>query len=132
MRKLKLIRTAKRPSYTIGKLYIDGEYFCDTLEDKYRNLDKQTKIAGETAIPYGTYEVIVNRSPKFGRDLPRLLNVPKFEGILIHRGNSVKDTAGCILVGENKIVGGLINSTKYEIGLTEILKKCGSTTIEVV
>jgi hypothetical protein len=132
MCKLKLIRTAKRPLYTIGKLYIDGEYFCDTLEDKVRDLDVEVKISGETAIPAGKYEVVVNKSPKFGRELPRLLNVPKFDGILIHRGNSAKDTAGCILVGENKTVGGLINSTKYELELTAILKKCGSAVIEIV
>ena len=88
------------------------------MEDTVR----EKKIAGKTAIPEGTYEVIVNRSPKFKRDLPRLLNVPNFEGILIHRGNTPNDTSGCILVGENKVKGKVINSTKYETLLTSILK----------
>jgi hypothetical protein len=106
--------------YTIGKLYVDGVYFCDTLENPVR--PDGVKIPNETAIPYGTYKVIVNFSPKFKRLLPRLLNVPMFDGILIHRGNSVKDTSGCILVGENKVKGMVLNSTPYEEKLVELLK----------
>ena len=79
-------------------------------------------MPGETAIPEGVYKVIVNRSPKFGRDLPRLLDVPQFEGVLMHRGNTVKDTAGCILVGENKEKGKVLNSTPYEEKLTDQCK----------
>ena len=116
---LLLKRIALKPEYTIGKLYIDGQYFCDTLEDTVR----EKKIAGKTDIPEGTYQVIVNRSPKFKRDLPLLLDVPNFEGFRIHRGNTVKDTSGCILVGENKVKGKVINSTKYETLLTAILKR---------
>ena len=138
--KLLLTRTAKRPTYTIGKLYIDGEYFCDTLEDADRGLRqdmplseiKRIKVANETAIPTGTYNVIVNMSPKFGRMLPRLMNVAGFDGILIHRGNTDKDTSGCILVGENKVVGKVINSTTYENVLVEILKGSADVTIEIV
>ncbi len=124
-------RIAKKLTYTIGKMYIDGKYFCDTLEDKDRGLTqsmplaeiKRIKAPGETAIPAGTYDVIVNKSPKFKRNLPRLINVPGFEGILIHRGNSDKDSAGCVIVGENKVVGKVINSTPYELKLTELLAK---------
>ena len=138
--KLLLTRTAKRPTYTIGKLHIDGEYFCDTLEDADRGLRqdmplseiKRIKVANETAIPTGTYDVIVNMSPKFGRMLPRLLNVHGFDGVLIHRGNTDKDTSGCILVGENKVVGKVINSTTYENVLVEILKGSADVTIEIV
>ena len=115
--------------YTIGKMYIDGEYFCDTLEDQVRDLNKngkfdngEVKIAGETAIPYGRYQVVVTMSPRFKRELPRLLNVPNFEGILIHRGNTDKDSAGCLLLGENKVKGKVINSTPYEQKLVSILK----------
>ena len=86
--KLLLKRIALRDTYTIGKIYIDGEYFCDTLEDKVRDLNKngvfdgdEKKVYGETAIPYGTYKVILSYSPKFKRILPELLDVPCFTGI---------------------------------------------------
>ena len=88
--KLKLKRIALRDTYTIGKLYVDGQYFCDTLEDRVRDLTKEKKVPGETAIPAGTYNMVVNVSPKFKRMLPRLLNVPQFDGILIHRGNTAR------------------------------------------
>ena len=98
--------------YTIGELYIDGVYMCDTIEDKVRDFDD--KVFGETAIPYGIYEVVLNESPKFKRDLPLLMNVPHFTGIRIHRGNTAKDSHGCILPGENKRKGMVINSGTYE------------------
>ena len=120
---LELNRIAKKPLYTIGRLFVDGKYFCDTLEDRCRDLDKEEKVMNETAIPEGTYEVIVNVSVKFKRKLPLLLNVPHFTGIRIHRGNTDKDTFGCILVGENRQVGRLINSTAYELRLTKLLEK---------
>lgn len=117
-------------SYTIGSLSIDGKKFCDTLEDRVRDLNKngvfdgdEKKVYGETAIPYGTYDVVVDYSPKFKRELPRLQNVRHFEGILIHRGNTAEDSAGCILVGENKVKGKVINSTPYERELVRILKE---------
>lgn len=114
-------------NYTIGALYIDGKYFCDTLEDRVVDIDKsgefdgeEKKVAGKSAIPYGEYNLIVKQSPKFGRMLPRLVDVPHFEGILIHRGNTHQDTAGCILIGENRIKGKVVNSTKYEEKLTAL------------
>lgn len=113
-------RIAKKDNYTIGRLSIDGKYVCDTLEDKVR--EPGVKVAGKTAIPAGRYRVIVNVSPKFGRELPRLLDVPGFEGILIHRGNTPEDTAGCILVGENRAKGKVLNSTPYELRLVELIK----------
>ena len=127
--KLLLKRIALRDTYTIGKIYIDGEYFCDTLEDKVRDLNKngvfdgdEKKVYGETAIPYGTYKVILSYSPKFKRILPELLDVPCFTGIRIHRGNTEKDTAGCLLVGENKVRGKVLNSTYWEKKLIEKLE----------
>jgi hypothetical protein len=105
------------------------EYFCDTLEDKDRGLTqdmpldeiRRIKVTHETAIPTGVYRVIVNISPSKRRMLPRLLDVPGFSGILIHRGNTKNDSSGCILVGENKVKGKVINSTQYEKRLVEIL-----------
>lgn len=120
---LELNRIAKKPLYTIGRLFVDGKYFCDTLEDRCRDLDKEEKVMNETAIPEGIYEVIVNVSAKFRRKLPLLLDVPHFSGIRIHRGNMDKDTSGCILVGENKQQGRVINSTGYELKLTEMIEK---------
>ena len=129
--KLKIKRTFFADAYTIGKLFIDGVYYCDTIEDKNRDLNRdgdlndkgEAKVYAQTAIPFGTYVVTVTRSPKFGRDLPRLLTVPHFDGILIHRGNTAEDSAGCIIVGENKIKGKVINSAQYELGLTSVLKE---------
>ena len=120
--KLELKRVALRDTYTIGKLYIDGEYFCDTLEDKVRDLNKdgdlkdpgEGKIKKETAIPYGTYKVIMDISTRFKRLMPLLLNVPEFQGIRIHAGNHEGHTEGCILVGKNTIKGKLTDSKHYE------------------
>ena len=134
--KLKVERRFLGPDYTIGTLEVDGKYFCDTLEDRVRDLSREKKVPGETAIPAGRYDVVVNISPRFKRKLPRLLNVPGFEGILIHRGNTPGDTAGCILVGENKAKGRVINSTPYELRLTEMIERAQtageSITIEII
>lgn len=92
--------------YTIGKLYVDGVYLCDTLEQPVRDIEFGS------AVKYGTYQVNFVWSPKFHRYMLRL-EVPHRCGILIHAGNSVKDTTGCILLGENKVVGRLLNSRKY-------------------
>ena len=116
--KLLLKRIAKKDTYTIGKLYIDGEYFCDTIEDTDRGLTqtmtdaqiKSKKVYGQTAIPTGTYRVIISYSNKFKRQMPLLLNVPGFLGIRIHSGNTEKDTEGCLIVGKNKVVGKVIES----------------------
>lgn len=126
---LLLTRIAKEPDYTIGKLYINGVYFCDTLEDTDRGLkstmalgDIQTKkIYGKTAIPTGTYSIDMDTvSPKFkdrtwakfcNGKLPRLLDVKGYEGVLIHVGNKPEDTLGCILVGHNKAKGQVLEST---------------------
>lgn len=117
-------RIFKKEGYTIGKMYLNGNYFCDTLEDKVRSLKKASdKIFGRTAIPAGTYEVVVTWSDKFHRNLPLLLNVPYFEGIRIHAGNTAEDTLGCILVGENKAQGRVINSRMWEGKLVDELKK---------
>lgn len=100
MTKLLLVRDESNDTCTLGKLYIDGVFECHTLEDVDRRLeDGGKKIIGQTAIPRGLYKVVIAWSPRFDRALPRLLNVPQFEGILIHSGNCAADTHGCILVG---------------------------------
>lgn len=124
-------RIALKDTYTIGKMYINGVYVCDVLEDKVRDLNKngqfdngETKVMNHTAIPYGTYEITMDvKSAKFSDFekypwakeydgyLPRLTNVPLFVGVLLHVGNSDVDSSGCLLVGENKVVGKVINST---------------------
>jgi hypothetical protein len=137
--KLTLKRKVLESDYTIGSLDIDGEYFCDTLEDVDRGLTqtmpveeiRKIKIPNETAIPTGVYRVIVNLSPAKKRMLPRLLDVPGFSGILIHRGNTKKDSSGCILAGENKVKGMVINSTKYEKQLVEILTQAQENGEEI-
>jgi hypothetical protein len=128
---LVLKRRFKGEEYTIGSLFVGGSYFCDTLEDKDRGLTYnmsivkivQVKVMHKTAIPCGRYQVIVNMSPAKKRMLPRLVDVPGFSGILIHRGNTVDDSSGCILVGENKVKGMVLNSIGYELKLVELLTK---------
>lgn len=147
--KLLLKRIALRDTYTIGKLYIDNHYFCDTLEDKVRDLNKdgdlndvgESKVAGQTAIPYGTYKVTMDvQSPKFSQRasyawckgyLPRLLNVPHFDGVMIHSGNDATHTAGCILVGENRVKGQVLNSMNTLKRLYDILKGVDDITITI-
>lgn len=136
---LRLNRRYKGPKYTIGNLYIDDIYFCDTLEDVDRGITSSTsleyisrkKVYGQTAIPTGTYKVNLNVvSPKFkdrswakpyGGKVPRLMNVPGFEGVLIHPGNTDSDTSGCILVGKNTVVGKVTESTITFNGLMKKL-----------
>jgi hypothetical protein len=93
---LRLVRTAGRPGYVPGKLFVDGKFECYTLEDQMRT----QKIYAQTAIPLGRYRIIVTYSNRFKRPLPLLLNVPEFTGVRIHSGNTVADTEGCILVGD--------------------------------
>ena len=139
--KIVLKRIALRDTYTIGKLYIDNKYICDTVEDKVRDINKngkfdegEKKVYGETAIPYGTYEVKWTYSPRFKRYMPELLNVPSFSGIRIHSGNTAADSLGCIIVGENKVVGKVINSRATVNKLYPIIHKgCkeGKVTITI-
>lgn len=101
--KLLLVREPSGDSCTHGKLYVNGVFECFTLEDKDRKLEAGgEKIYGQTAIPRGTYEVIINFSQRFKRDLPLLLNVAGFSGVRIHAGNTSEDTEGCILVGSSR------------------------------
>lgn len=134
--KLRVERLWKKPTYTVGRLYVDGKLYCNTLEDVVRDLDKEAKVPGKTAIPAGTYKVIFNWSPKFGRNLPRLLNVPHFDGILIHPGNTADDSAGCILVGKNTEVGRLTESRytsdKLNVLIEDAQRHGKEITIEII
>lgn len=139
--KLTLKRIALRPTYTIGKLYIDDAYFCDTLEDTVRDTNKsgkfdngEQKIKGKTAIPYGTYEIKWTYSPRFKKYTPQLINVPSFEGIRVHAGNTSADTEGCLILGENKQVGKVLNSRATINKFYPIIKEAcsnGKVTIEI-
>lgn len=139
--KLTLKRIALRPTYTIGKLYIDDVYFCDTIEDTVRDINKngkfdngEKKVYAKTAIPYGTYEIKWTYSPRFKKYTPQLMNVPSFEGIRIHSGNSSTDTEGCLLLGENKKVGMVLNSRATINKFYPLIKKAcskGKVTIEI-
>lgn len=139
--KLTLKRIALRPTYTIGKLYIDDVYFCDTIEDTVRDTNKsgkfdkgEQKIKGKTAIPYGTYEIRWTYSPRFKKYTPQLMNVPSFEGIRIHAGNTSADTEGCLILGKNKQVGKVLNSRDTINKFYPIIKEAcsnGKVTIEI-
>lgn len=129
---LKVKRIARKDGYTIGRLFINNEYFCDTLEDTDRGLSSTMqvneilakKVKAETAIPTGKYDVILTFSPRFKRVLPLLLNVKGYEGVRVHAGNTNKDTEGCLLVGENKAKGQVINSRATLEKLMSILLEC--------
>lgn len=94
---------------TVGELTIDGAPECVTLEDRYRP-PPEPKILKETAIPNGRYEVVIDHSARFGRDMPHVLAVPGFDGIRIHPGNTAADTEGCILVGTTRDQDEILNS----------------------
>ena len=138
--KIKVVREVFTDKSTIGSLYVNDVFFCYTLEDKDRGLDQSQsvftiqakKLFGITAIPYGNYPLIVNKSPKFGRLLPRLQGIKGFDGVLIHRGNSAEHSHGCILVGYKKGVDCIMESTKAEADLITILQKESTHTIEIV
>ena len=123
---LRLRRLYQKEKYTIGPLYVNGKYYCDVLEDPVRDLNQdgdlldegEGKIPGNTAIPYGTYDIILSMSPKFGRVLPLLLNVKHFTGIRIHTGTK---SDGCLVIGENTVPGKVINGKKYEQELIQLM-----------
>ena len=149
---LVLERKWKKSDYTIGILLIDNKKFCEVIEDKDRGLKdsmtteqiKLIKKPNMRAIPTGTYDVTLDVfSSKFGNipfykkvcngKLPRLLNVKGFEGILIHCGNTQLDTSGCLIVGENKVKGKVINSKITFEKLYNILKNSkDKITIKII
>lgn len=134
-------RKWKKQGYTMSNLYINGEWFCNVLEDADRGLDDsmsvdrilELKKPTITAIPRGTYEITLDVvSPKYSKvqfykdvcngKVPRLKNVKGFDGILIHAGNTDKDSSGCLLVGVNKIKGQVVNSRETFKALYKLLQ----------
>ena len=146
MAKLLLVRKVdSKCDYTSGVLYIaknnpaatmNGKRImftqqCDTLEPQWRDLKKEKKVRGKTAIPEGKYKIVMSPSAKFGKNMPYLINVPQFEGIMIHPGNTVKDTMGCILVGVKSGTGLLVSRATFE-KIMKILNSEADNTIEII
>lgn len=152
--KILLKRIYSNNTYTIGHIYVDGVYVCDSIEDTDRGWHngmsdayiRNNKVYAKSAIPIGTYNLTMNVvSPKFyqkayykkfcGGRLPRILNVPGFDGILIHRGKTERDSAGCVIVGYNKVKGQVLNSQEAFEKLYKLLdqsnKKKEKITIEI-
>lgn len=125
-----LHRAHKKPTYSIGKMYIEGRPWRDSCEDPDRGLNMwmpkseiaAKKIVGDTAIPTGRYELDLTYSPAFKRELPLVKGVPCWDGVRIHGGNSTADTRGCILPGDNKAVGKVLNSRKAEDEFVSLLR----------
>lgn len=132
---LLLQRTDRQNSYTGGKLYVNGVYECDTVEDVDRDQNRngifdnnEKKVMHETAIPNGRYKITLVHSPKFSpkvnnRNMPLLNNVPSFTGILIHWGNSASDSSGCILVGKHYLNGRISDSKITFLALLDKMDK---------
>lgn len=126
--------------YTEGKLYIDGAYFCDTLEDQDRGLYqhmslaeiKAVKVYGETCIPYGTYKVELSYSPKFKKIMPAILDVKGFTGVRIHNGVDKNSTLGCVIIGKKWQDGKVTKSRDTFAKLMQILQQCGEEIILII
>lgn len=129
----KLERAWRLETYTVGRVFVDGERFSESLEDKDRGLTqdmseeeiKRVKVYGETAIPTGVYTVKMTYSPKYKRNMPEVLDVPGFSGIRIHSGNTAKDSLGCILLGRNTKVGMVTESRKTCKEFERLLEAAG-------
>lgn len=135
-----ITRNYRKDTYTIGRIYVNGEFVCNSLEDKDRGLKqgmpleelKKMKIQDETAIPVGTYKLRVTMSPKFKRKLIEVVDVPAYTGIRFHRGVNERHTSGCVLTGMNKIKGGLVDGEKYETMLTQMVEKADEAYLTVI
>lgn len=127
--KLKVTRELSLPHCTLGKMYVDDKFFAYTLEDIVRA--PGLKIYGETAIPEGEYKVELTMSNHFQRVTPQILNVPGFEGIRIHGGNTAADTLGCILIAHNEDISHERIQGTAEPELTKLLEGIKDITIEI-
>ena len=137
--KIELERRWKRKGYTIGVLSVNGQRICETVEDEDRGLTadmplkelQAKKVKGQTAIPTGTYKVVITYSPRFKKQLPLLQNVPGYEGVRIHPGNTAKDTEGCILCGRNTSKGGVTDSRLWTGRVIDMIDKTLKSKEEV-
>lgn len=141
--RIKVERKWKKEGYTVGVMYVDDKLFCNTLEDKDRGLTsfmseteiKKKKVFGQTAIPTGTYDVLMTYSQKFKKYLPEIKDVKGYEGIRVHSGNTASDSLGCILLGKNTQKGMVTNSRYYcetfNNMLDAALKRKEKVTIEI-
>jgi hypothetical protein len=134
--KLLLERTTFTDKTTIGKTYVDGVFECYILEDKDRRLEEGgVKVPGETAIPRGTYPVIITYSNRFKTELPLLKNVPGYEGVRIHPGNYAKDTEGCLLpgsgVGEDMVLNSRATFAKLFKKIDDAIQSGADVEIEI-
>lgn len=130
--KLTLQRYLFAEDYTMGLLFIDGVYFCDTIEDKYRGQElKGKKVYGETCIPYGVYDVKITWSPKNKKYMPQIMNVPYFDGIRIESGNTAKDSLGCVIVGIKSENGKVVESRKTYNALLKRLETAKYIKIDI-
>ena len=129
----KLERAWRLETYTVGRVFVDGKRFCESMENKDRGLTQdmseeeigRVKVYGETAIPTGVYTVKMTYSPKYKRKMPEVLNVPGYSGIRIHSGNTAKDSLGCILLGRNTKVGMVTESRKACKEFERLLEAAG-------
>ena len=132
--RLKIVRKEFGPGYTIGDMFVNDTFFCYTLEDTDRALERkgvQAKIYASTAIGCGLYKVVLSQSQRFNKVLPEVLDVPGFKGIRIHSGNTSEDTEGCILVGTDKSMGMIHNSRSAMAQLMEILQRASAISLEI-
>ena len=131
-KEVKIKRIAFKDTYTIGRITVDGLFISDSIEDKVRVLNSiKDKVYGETAIPAGTYKADIYFSKKFGYKVVRLFDVPYFEGIYIHKGNTEKDSHGCIIVGKNDKKGWVSNPTIAMNKLIEALEGADKITVTI-
>lgn len=139
--KVLIERKWPKEDYTIGRVYIDGVFFCNSMEDKDRGLEQymsegeifRLKVYGKTAIPKGKYKVMMTNSAKYKRPMPQVMNVKGFTGIRIHSGNTAEDSLGCILLGDNDKKGWISNSRKRCAEFEDKLRSSGCTCeLEIV
>ena len=130
--KLTIQRYLFTEDYTMGLLFIDGVYFCDTIEDKYRGQElSKIKVVDETCIPYGVYSAKLTYSPKYQKIMPQILDVPYFTGVRIHAGNTAKDSSGCIIVGIKSENGKVLSSRKMYNALMKRLETANNIKVDI-